>query len=123
MNFGSQNPYMFGVPEPSLYYPQMYGINPGQPPAQTIRNKIYVSGIEGARSYPIGAGSEALFLDNEKSVIYDVLVDNSGKRTVSAYDIVPHQEVPPVDPSVYATREELLKLREEIERLKGAKDA
>lgn len=113
-------------PYPNGYNPQNYNNVPQAQPSyqmqpnaaqnglQRFTNKVYVSGVEGARSYQLSPNSEAILCDDTNSVIYDVIVDANGKRTVTAYDIVEHKEAPPIDFSQFATKEDIAKLREEL---------
>ena len=88
--------------------------NNAQNGLQRFTNKVYVSGIEGARSYQLSPNSEAILCDDANSVIYDVIVDQNGKRSVVAYDIVEHKEAPPIDFSQFATKDDIAKLKEEL---------
>ena len=85
---------------------------------QKASNKIYVCGLEGARSYPLNPNSEMILCDDTKDIIYDVIVDQSGKRTVTSLDIVVHKDEPPVDMSIYATKDDIEKLRKELKKIK-----
>lgn len=78
-------------------------------------NKIYVSGIEGARSYQLAPNTEMLLCDDSKDIVYDVVVDVSGKRTVTALDVSVHEETPPIDISALQGRVQKL---EELYRKK-----
>lgn len=88
--------------------------NIAQNGSQRFTNKVYVSGVEGARSYQLSPNSEAILCDDTNSVIYDVVVDQNGKRSVVAYDIVEHKEAPPIDFSQFATKDDIAKLKEEL---------
>ena len=59
---------------------------------QKYSNKIYVSGIEGARSYPLNPNSEVLLCDDTNDIVYDILVDPDGKRTINVLDVKQHEE-------------------------------
>lgn len=89
---------------------------------QRQSNKIYVSGIEGARSYQMMPNSEMIFLDDNQSIIYDVLTDIQGKRTINVYDVVPHKSEEEIKLSQFATKEELEVLKQEIDKLRGNKE-
>lgn len=82
MNF--QNPYLnpYGIPQTPLIQP-----------SQVVR----VNGENGARSYQIGANSSALLLDESGLIVWLVTSDGAGYKTVSAYDITPHQVTPAPD--------------------------
>ena len=75
MNF--QNPYLnpYGMQQPIVQ------------PTQVVR----VSGENGARAYGLGANSSALLLDESGLMVWLVTTDGAGYKTVSAYDITPHQ--------------------------------
>ena len=99
-----QNPFLntYGM------YPQQYQqIAPTQPPQQVVR----VNGENGARTYQIGANSSALLLDESGTMVWLVTSDGAGYKTVSAYDIVPHQTVPTPD---FSTLEERISKLEVI---------
>ena len=86
MGFQSQffNPYGF-VPQ-TQPIPQMQ-------PTQVVR----VNGENGAKAFAIGANSSALLLDESGLMVWLVTSDGAGYKTVSAYDITPHQEQPKPD--------------------------
>ena len=120
MNNYYPNPYFNPYNSPNFNSGNMYGTNyqnnPNVQPStsQKVSNKIYVSGIEGARSYNLQPNSEMLLCDDTKNIIYDVVVDNNGKRTITALDVKEHVEEPPVDFSMFATKDDIAKLREEL---------
>lgn len=81
MNF--QNPYL-----------NPYGIQPQYtPPTQVVK----VNGENGARTYNLGANSSALLLDESGLMVWLITTDGAGYKTVSAYDITPHQAKPEPD--------------------------
>lgn len=55
---------------------------------------IKVNGENGARAYQIGANSSALLLDESGKMVWLVVSDGAGYKTVAAYDIMPHEEPP-----------------------------
>ena len=99
MNY--QNPFInpYGTPM----------IQPTVPmaPAQVVR----VNGENGARSYQIGANSSALLLDESGLLVWLVTSDGAGYKTVSAYDITPHQAAPAPD---YGSLESRIKRLEDM---------
>lgn len=106
-----------GTPYTPTIFPQNQ--NPMQQmqnniPVQSRTNKIYVSGFEGAKSYQLQPGSEMILCDDNEDIIYDVIVDNTGKRTVTALDIVEHKSAPSIDYSKLATKEDVENLRKEF---------
>lgn len=62
-------------------------------PQQVVR----VNGENGAKAYTLGANSSALLLDESGSMVWLVTSDGAGYKSVSAYDILPHQEAPKPD--------------------------
>ena len=103
MNY--QNPFLnpYGFMQ-QQQYPQMPQV---QQPTQVVR----VNGENGAKSYQMGANSSALLLDESGLLVWLVTSDGAGYKTVSAYDIVPHQEAPKPD---YSSLEDRIKRLEDI---------
>ena len=81
MNF--QNPYL----NPYFQQPVI------SPPSSVIK----VNGENGARAYQIGANSSALLLDESGLLVWLVVSDGAGYKTVTPYDITPHQAAPAPD--------------------------
>ena len=84
------NPFGYGQQMPQQY------MQPGiqQQPAQQV---VRVNGENGARAFQIGANSSALLLDESGLMVWLVTSDGAGYKTVTPYDIVPHQETPKPD--------------------------
>lgn len=99
MNGFQFNPYGFMNP----YQQQM---QPAQPPVQVVK----VNGENGAKAYSIGANSSALLLDESGLMVWLVTSDGAGYKTVSAYDIKPHQELPKPDYGNLESRIERLEM-------------
>ena len=94
-----QNPYL-----------NPYGAMPL--PVQTAQTQVVrVNGENGARSYQMGANSSALLLDESGLMVWLVTSDGAGYKTVSPYDITPHQEAPAPD---FGSLESRIKRLEEI---------
>ena len=55
---------------------------------------VKVNGENGARAYQIGANSSALLLDESGKMVWLVVSDGAGYKTVAVYDIMPHEEPP-----------------------------
>lgn len=92
-------------------------------PATTNTNKIFVSGIEDARGRYLPPNSDMMFLDNDKPIIYQKIVDSKGQFEVKAYDIVPHTAEQPKttmpDLSQYVLKSDFDKLLSEIDKFKA----
>ena len=88
-----------------------FGYMPPQYQAPAAPQQVTrVNGENGARAYTIGANSSALLLDESGLMVWLVTSDGAGYKTVSPYDIVPHQEAPAPD---YGNLEERIKKLEE----------
>lgn len=64
-----------------------------QPQMQIVK----VSGENGAKAFSMGANSSALLLDESGLMVWLCTTDGGGYKTVSAYDITPHQNAPAPD--------------------------
>ena len=95
MNFPYGNPY------------QQQMVQPMVQPTQVIR----VNGENGARAYTLGANSSALLLDESGLMVWLVTSDGAGYKTVTPYDITPHQAQPAPD---FGSLESRIKRLEEI---------
>ena len=93
------NPYM---PNPSANALQQQ-----QPRMEVVK----VNGENGARAFPIGANSSALLLDESGTIVWLVVTDGAGYKTVSPYDITPHQVAAAPD---YSTLDERVKKLEDF---------
>lgn len=54
-------------------------------------------GRNGADTYHMNPNSSVLLLDETEPLVYLAQTDGAGYKTVTAYDIQLHQELPPVD--------------------------
>ena len=92
MNWPYNNPYM-----PNNPYQQFMG--QGQAQAQTgpQMQVVRVNGRNGAQAYQIGPNSSALLLDESGTMVWLVTTDGASYKTVSPYDIAPHQDAPAPD--------------------------
>lgn len=103
-------------------FPQ-YG-NPYQPPRyqppaqpsflQAQDSLIRVTGIEGAKAYPVAANTRTVLFDEGRDVFYIKATDAGGYPTLAAYTFAPLQESAAPAPD-YVTREEFNQLKELIE--------
>ena len=99
-----QNPYL--NPYSFMQQGQMQQMQPALPQTQVVK----VNGENGARAYQMGANSSALLLDESGLMIWLVTSDGAGYKTVSAYDITPHQAKPSPDYSTLESRIERLEM-------------
>lgn len=96
------NPY---ISQPNQFQMPNYGMQQ-QPQMQVVR----VNGRGGAEAYSIGPNSSALLLDESGRMVWAVTTDGAGYKTISPYDILPHQDAPTPDYSDLESR---------IKRLEG----
>lgn len=113
------------APQNANYAPQ----NQPQPNMPMNTNKIYVTGIEGARAMQFPPNSDYILLDNDKPLLYRKTVDATGKMEIKTFDISEHTEqaspvVPQIDISQFvsiddfkAVQNEVIQLRKTIDRL------
>lgn len=104
---GYQQP-MFGSP----YQPRYQ--QPMQQPYQQQESIIRVTGLEGAKAYPVAPNSRVALFDEGRDVFYIKAADAGGYPTLAAYTFSPLQENPIPSPD-YVTREEFNQLKELIE--------
>lgn len=111
----------YGYPYNPYQMQQPYQQQPTQPAINT--NKTYVSGIEDVRMRVLPPNSEYIFLDNEKSLLYQKKVDANGQFEVKAYEITEYNgdtatsDSNPIDLSNYVPRREFEALQSEIKVL------
>ena len=102
MNF--QNPYLnpYGIPQPVI-----------QPMAQPMQPKQVdkVNGRNGAMQYALGPNSQAWILDESGMISWLIITDSAGYKTVTPYDVTPHEEKPAPD---FGSLEDRIKRLEEI---------
>lgn len=117
------NPY-----SPYGYATPNYGYN-AQPqqqmqPSQINTNKIYVSGIDEVRQRQLPNGSDVIFLDNDKPLLYQKIVDGKGQFEVKAFTITPYlpqeaaKDTQSIDLSAYAKTSDLEPIKAELEAIK-----
>ena len=99
-----QNPFL----NPYGAYPQQYQQMAQNLPVQQV---VRVNGENGAKSYQLGANGSALLLDESGTMVWLVTADGAGWKSVTAYDITPHQTVPAPD---YGNLEDRIKRLEMI---------
>lgn len=132
-NNGFSNYGQFGATMPTATQPYGYptnnfGMQQPQPqpqqPMQTNTNKIYVSGIDDVRSRMLPQNSDYIFLDNDKPIIYQKIVDGKGQFEVKAFEIVPYsaqnqtKDNQSIDLSCYAKTSDLEPIKAELQSIK-----
>ena len=80
-----------------MYNPYLQNL-PIQMPSMPIQTEIQkVTGIESARTFPMGPNSSIILMDLSNPIIYVVVSDASGFKTVTPFDITEHVEQKPAD--------------------------
>lgn len=123
-NYTGQVPY---APQNGNFAPQTQPQQ--QQPAQVNTNKIYVTGIEGAKAKQLPPNSDFILLDNDKPLLYRKTVDATGKMEIKAFKISEYTETeaapasaPAVDMSQFVSVEEFKTVQTEMGRIKRTID-
>ena len=101
---------MMGYQSP-FFNPYGFAQQAQVPQSMPVTQVIKVNGENGAKAFNMGANSSALLLDESGLMVWLVTSDGAGYKTVSAYDITPHQTTPAPD---YGSLESRIKKLEEI---------
>lgn len=109
------------VPPPQMQQPQ-------QQTNAIITNKIYVSGIEEVKSKIQPPNSDMYYIDNDKPLLYEKIVDGTGKFTLQTFqkiDYVENQkkeelQAKEIDMSVYVLKSDFDALQAQINALENA---
>lgn len=128
VNYGNYGGYGFNATSmPTATQPYGYPVSPyaqqQSQPKQVETNKIYVSGIDDVKMRMLPPNSEYIFLDNEKSLLYQKKVDANGQFEVKAYEISEYKgntatvDQQSIDLSNYVPRSEFTALQDEIRAL------
>lgn len=112
-NLGINNP--IGVANPTYRMPNN-AYNVGYMPPAPRYELIKVRGEAGANNFRMAPNSQALLLDETAPIVWHAQTDGTGYLSLTPYDIMPHQQVPPVDINNLAQRvsqlEELINARQ-----------
>lgn len=97
-NFAGYNsPFMMGNnygynPQNHFGYNQFAQQNMTTQPQPTTTNKIYVSGLDEVKTRLLPPNSDVIFYDNERDILYEKVVDSTGKFQLKTYDIIEHKD-------------------------------
>ena len=75
---------------------------------------ITVKGMPGANTLQMLPNSKALVLDEDEPIVYFIQTDGAGYKTVTPYDISPHQQAQAMNPF----EERLAALEREVMQMK-----
>ena len=80
-----------------------YGYQP-----RTFNQPVYradpIHGENAAWQFPMGPNSEIYLPDNDRDIIWWIRTDQNGNKSVTPFDVKPHQEPTPVDTQDLAAR-------------------
>ena len=97
-NYSNYNsPFMMGNnygynPQNHFGYNQFAPQNMATQTPPTTTNKIYVSGLDEVKTRLLPPNSDVIFYDNERDILYEKVVDSTGKFQLKTYDIVEHKD-------------------------------
>ena len=98
------NPYL------NAFNPAAPGFAPPYAPQPQQMQVVRVNGRPGADAFAMGPNCSALLLDESGALVWLCTTDGAGYKTISPYDITPHQDAPAPDFSSLESR---------IKRLEG----
>ena len=115
--------------QPMQYYPQNQQMvqqpqmQQPQPQQQAVTDIKWVQGEAGAKSYMVAPNTSVTLWDSESQVIYIKSANASGLPTMTVIDYTIRTDSPQNKPALaekdFATKDEVLHLREEIEALRA----
>lgn len=73
---------------------------------------VHVNGRNGAEAFQMSPNSNSLLLDDTASIVWLVQTDGAGYKTLTPFDISPHQEVAP--PDFKSLEERIIRLEERM---------
>lgn len=112
--FGSQQAPLYGNPYPPRYPQQLPGYPQMGMYQQSQTGLIQVTGLEGAKAYPLAPNSVAALFDADRDVMYIKRTDAGGYPSIQAFQFSPLQETAPTGQPEYVTRQEFEQLKEAI---------
>ena len=95
------NNYVSPYLNPYAQYPNYQQQMTPQYPQEQVKK---VNGENGARAFPLGANSSAWILDENGLISWLIVSDSAGYKTVTPYDITPHQQAKAPDYSTLESR-------------------
>lgn len=114
--------------QPMYYQPQYQptqnnAFSTNQNVAAAQNGVVWVQGEAGAKSYLVAPNTTVVLWDSENPVIFLKSADASGMPSIKTldYTIREAKQNTPLEPQIYATREELNALKEEVGALLAAR--
>jgi hypothetical protein len=84
------NPYMYSQQPQQKQQPQPQPQQ--QAPTMINTNKLYANGLEDVKNRSLPPNSDYIFVDNDKDILYQRIVDGTGKSDTRMFDLLPHIE-------------------------------
>lgn len=90
----------------------------------TNTNKIFVASVDDVKNRPLPFNSDFMFLDNDKPILYQKIVDSKGQFEIKTFDITPHideqktKDESVINPANYVLKSDFEALQGEIRSLK-----
>ena len=118
------NYFPAGYQPAQIVYPQMPQVpQQPQPQQQSASGLIWVQGEGAAKSYLVAPGCTVALFDNESQTIYIKSADASGMPSIKVLDYT-FRDTAPQNKQIqaesdFATKEEVLLLKDEIESLRA----
>lgn len=78
-------------------YPNPYQMNQPQQMMNHSQQVVKVNGRNGAEMYQMPPNSSSLLLDESSPIVWLATTDGAGYKSLTAYDIKPHEEMPMPD--------------------------
>lgn len=106
-------------------YQNMYNYNPYGFNRFPTYEVIKVNGKPGVDAFQMGPNSSVLLLDETANIVWLAQTDGAGYKTATPFDIVPHQDAPPIDVNALDSRiqsieAELKEMRDRYAKLDSA---
>lgn len=104
--------------------PNNYGYNNMFQNQQNITNtnKIYVSGVDDVKTKALPPNSDIIFIDNDKDIIYEKIVDATGKHEIKMFKVSEYtapndkKDNASIDLSNYVKKDELEQFTSEFKQ-------
>lgn len=114
--FGNQsiygNPYPMRYQQPAAPVQPYYQPTVPIPQQQTQDGLIRVTGVDGAKAYPVAPNSVVPLFDADRDVFYIKSADAGGFPTIRAFTFAQMQEAAPTPATEYITRAEFEEWKE-----------
>ena len=113
------------LPGVSPLFPSRPVVNPVvQPAASFLKREIeYVKGIDGANAYPLGPNSSVILPDQDMPVVWVVMTDQNGSKTMVKGYRLGEEYIPPKPVTMEDLMTEIRTLNERLRRVEGSNES